>query len=127
MMRKRLCCAGLLLPLLAVAGCGTDTKLTFRQDVYPILQEKCLDCHSPPNGKGYKISGLNMESYETVMQGNLYGPVVVPGDSLHSVLIMFVEGRVDETILMPHEDDEPLNTMEIATLRTWVEQGATKD
>jgi len=28
---------------------------------------------------------------------------------------------------MPHEDDEPLNTMEIATLRTWVEQGATKD
>ena len=117
----------LLLPILAVLGCGADTKLTFLRDVYPILQEKCLDCHSPPDGKGYKKSGLNMESYETLMQGNLYGPVVVPGDSLHSVLIMFVEGRVDETIIMPHEGDEPLNTLEIATLRTWVEQGARKD
>jgi len=126
-MRKSLCCAVLLLPILAAPGCGADTKLTFRQDVYPILQEKCIDCHSPPAGKGYKISGLNMESYETLMQGNLYGPVVVPGDSLHSVLIMFVEERVDETILMPHEDGVPLNTMEVATLRTWVEQGATKD
>lgn len=126
-MCRKLWCAGLLLPILAVPGCGADTRLTFHKDVFPILEEKCLDCHAAPDGKGYKKSGLNMESYEALMKGSLYGPVVVPGDSLHSVLIMFIEGRVDETILMPHRDDEALNDMEIVTLRTWVEQGARND
>lgn len=126
-MCRQLCCAGLLLPLLAVPGCGVDTRPTFHHDVLPILEEKCLDCHAAPDGNGYKKSGLNMESYEALMKGSFYGPVVVPGDIRHSVLIMFVEGRVDETILMPHKDDKPLTEVEIATLRSWVEQGATND
>jgi hypothetical protein len=53
--------------------------------------------------------------------------VVIPGDSLHSVLIMFVEGRVDESLLMPHQDDKQLDDTEIEMLRDWVEQGAARD
>ncbi len=126
-MCRTLCFAGLMLPMLVLPGCGADTKLTFSRDVFPILEKKCVDCHAPPDGKGYRKSGLNLENYEALMKGSLYGPVIVPGDSLHSVLIMFVEGRVDESILMPHTNDEPLNDVEIVTLRTWVEQGATND
>ena len=126
-MCRTLCYAGLMLPMLVLPGCGADTKLTFSRDVFPILEKKCVDCHAPPDGKGYRKSGLNLENYEALMKGSLYGPVIVPGDSLHSVLIMFVEGRVDESILMPHTNDEPLNDVEIVTLRTWVEQGATND
>lgn len=126
-MRRIVRYAALLLPMLLLPGCGTDTRLTFSHDVFPILEAKCVDCHAPPNGKGYRKSGLNMESYEALMKGSLYGPVVVPGDSLHSVLIMFIEGRVDESILMPHKDDEQLNDLEIATLRSWVEQGAAEN
>ena len=126
-MCRTLCFAGLMLPMLVLPGCGADTKLTFSRDVFPILEKKCVHCHAPPDGKGYRKSGLNLENYEALMKGSLYGPVIVPGDSLHSVLIMFVEGRVDESILMPHTNDEPLNDVEIVTLRTWVEQGATND
>jgi hypothetical protein len=65
-----------------------------------------------------------MQSYETLMQGTLYGPVIVPGDSRHNVLNMLVEGRVDATMRMLHGRDEPLTPHEIEVLRLWVKQGA---
>jgi hypothetical protein len=65
-----------------------------------------------------------MQSYETLMQGTLYGPVILPGDSHHSILIMLVEGRVDASMRMPYGHKEPLTQYEIGVLRRWVEQGA---
>jgi len=108
-------------------GCAVAPKVSFQRDVYPILEEKCLDCHRTPEGKGYKKTGLNMETYESLMQGSDYGPVVLPADGTHSPLIMLVEGRVDASLLMPYHKDELLNETEIVTLRTWVEQGAKRD
>ena len=61
-----------------------------------------------------------MESYESLMEGTIYGPVIVPGDSRHSILNMLVEERVDSSIRTPH----PLTPKEIKTLRLWVDQGA---
>jgi hypothetical protein len=57
------------------------------------------------------------------MRGTRYGPVVVPGDSRHSILIMLVEGRADQSIRMPH-GKAPLGTFEIEVLRQWIAQGA---
>ena len=65
-----------------------------------------------------------MQSYETLMQGTRFGPVILPGDSSHSILNMLVEGRVDASMRMPHGRDEPLTQGEIEALRLWVEQGA---
>jgi hypothetical protein len=58
------------------------------------------------------------------MKGTQYGPVVLPGDPLTSVLVMLVEGRADPALKMPHGDSKPLDPKEIATIRQWVEQGA---
>jgi hypothetical protein len=101
-----------------------EPNVSFHDDVYPILQEKCVNCHSPPSGKGYKISGLNMENYETLMTGTPYGPVIIPGDSKKSILNMLIEGRADESMLMPHDEDEPLSDENIRILHLWVSQGA---
>lgn len=57
------------------------------------------------------------------MAGTLYGPVVMPGDSRHSIFNMLVEGRLDASTRMPH----PLTPEEIETLRLWVDQGAVKN
>jgi hypothetical protein len=65
-----------------------------------------------------------MHSYETLMQGTRYGPVILPGDSRHSVFNMLVEGRVDASMRMPHGRDEPLTQGETEALQLWVEQGA---
>ncbi|MCK7580275.1 MAG: hypothetical protein MZV65_34635 [Chromatiales bacterium] len=43
-----------------------------------------------------------MSSYESLMKGTKFGPVIVPGSSLTSALNMLVEGRADPSIKMPH-------------------------
>jgi hypothetical protein len=116
-----LSCAVLLTHL---AGCASQPHVSFQKDVYPILENNCLACHTPPQGKGYLKTHLNMQSYESLMQGTLYGPVILAGDSRHSILNMLVEGRVDASMRMPHGRDEPLTQHEIKVLKLWVEQGA---
>jgi hypothetical protein len=106
--------------LFVLAGCVTQQRMSYQRDVIPIIEAKCLDCHTPPNGTGYLRSRLSMESYEVLMAGTIYGPVIVPSDSRHSILNMLVEGRLDLRMRTPH----PLTTEEIETLRLWVDQGA---
>ena len=100
--------------------------MSFAGDVKPILDKRCGDCHAPGQ-PGYEASGLGFASYEEVMTGTRYGPVVIPGDSLGSNLIILVEGRADPAIAMPHGDSEPLLKGEIETLRLWIEQGAANN
>ena len=121
-MRVRLIIASLL-PLVLAAGCAQEKKVSYQNDVYPILKKSCLECHSS-NGEGYKKSGLSMESYENLMKGTRYGPVVLPGDALTSVLVMLIEGRTDPALRMPHGDAAKPTADEILTIRRWVEQGA---
>ena len=109
-----------VLLILALAGCAIQTRISYRQDVAPILEAKCRECHLPPKGSGYLKSGLSMASYESLMKGTIYGPVIVPGDSLHSVLNMVVEDRLNTSMRPPQH----LTRKEIAILRLWVDQGA---
>lgn len=124
--------ATLLATALGLAGCtggeepGTVQKVSFEQDVLPILEQHCGDCHSR-DGAGYEKSGLALTGYEDLMQGTQYGPVVKPGDPLSSTLVILVEGRADPTLKMPHGDLPGLDEQEIATLRAWIEQGAEND
>jgi hypothetical protein len=110
--------------LLALAGCQARPAVSYRGDVYPVLERNCLACHTAPDGPGYRMTGLSLETYETLMAGTRYGPVVVPGDSVRSILIMLVEGRADRSMRMPHDSDAPLADAEIGILRRWVRQGA---
>lgn len=104
-------------------GCTTAEKeVSFRDDVRPVLEENCASCHTG-DAEGMQESGLSMASYEDLMAGTRFGPVVIPGDALSSVLIQVVEGRVDESIRMPHGGEE-LTEAETAVLRDWVNQGA---
>jgi Planctomycete cytochrome C len=106
--------------LLTLAGCVNQHGVSYQKDIVPIIESKCIECHSPPTGVGYLKTGLSMTSYESLMKGTIYGPVIIPGDSRHSVLNMVVEGRLNASM-------RPLNPPteeEIAILRLWVDQGA---
>jgi hypothetical protein len=113
--------SALALPLLA--GCQRATEISYARDVAPILDQHCKGCHEPGQA-GYVVSGFELGSYESLMKGTQYGPVVLPGDALTSTLVMLIEGRADPSLNMPHGDAEPLAPAEIATIRAWVEQGA---
>jgi len=96
--------------------------VNFNNDVYPIFKQYCLSCHST-KGSGYKASGFSVENYEGILNGTKYGPVVIPGSSIESTLLMLVEHRVDPSIHMPFKGKK-LPYKKIDILRKWIDQGA---
>ncbi len=106
-----------------LSSCTTQ-QVSYQGDVAPILESRCIECHQPPDGIGYMATGLEMGSYESLMQGTYYGPVIVAGDSRRSMLNMLVEGRAGNLQRMPHKEDEILTSEQIETLKNWVNQGA---
>lgn len=128
-MKSEMLKGGLLvgLCLTSVWGCQRteEPEVSYSEDVRPILEENCVECHVE-GAKGYEASGFGMATYEDLMKGTKYGAVIKPGDSFTSALIMLVEGRADPSIQMPH-GKQPLSEEEIATLKTWIDQGAKKN
>jgi hypothetical protein len=112
------------LALVAASGCEKSAPtVSYQRDVAPILDKHCKSCHVPGQA-GYVVSGFELAGHQSLMQGTQFGPVVLPGDPLTSVLVMLIEGRVDPSIKMPHGDASPLSAAEILAIRNWVEQGA---
>lgn len=110
--------------LVLFAGCERPPpEVSYQADVVPILEKHCMSCHVPGQA-GYVASGFDLEGYDSLMKGTRFGPVVLPGDPLTSVLVMLIEGRVDPSIRMPHGGRDPMTPDEIKTIRNWVEQGA---
>ncbi|MBN4063524.1 hypothetical protein JYT79_01955 [Cardiobacterium sp. AH-315-I02] len=110
-----------LIPL--ISSCAFQ-QVSYQNDVIPIINNKCVECHAPPNGNGYRATGLVMDSYDALMQGSVYGPIIVAGDSKRSVLNMLVEGRAGNVQKSLHNSGNALTDDEIQLFRAWVEQGA---
>ncbi len=111
----------LLLPFSLLAD---DSKLPppaqiqvdFKQHVRPILEQKCYACH----GSKQQQSGLRLDDRQLALRGGDYGPVIVPGKSAESKLILrLVSGdggmQMPPTGALPAED--------ISILRAWIDQG----
>jgi mono/diheme cytochrome c family protein len=109
--------------LLAVAACApSPSAVSYSKDVQPILAKNCSECHAAGQ-KGLVASGLDTTSYQNLMKGGKFGPLVKPGDALTSALNMLVEGRVHASIQMPH-GREKLPAKDVETLKAWVNEGA---
>jgi hypothetical protein len=119
--------AGVLLGgTVLIAGCDIGGTVSYARDVEPILEANCLSCHQP-GGAGYEASGFSMASYDELMKGTQYGPMVLAGDSEGSNLVVLMEGRADPSISMPHGSMEPVRAADIATIRRWIDQGAKRN
>jgi hypothetical protein len=110
------------LSLSLLGGCSDAPTVSFRSDVAPILAKYCAECHVG-NGEGTQASEFRVDSYENVIKGTKYGPVIVAGDPLSSSLYRLVSGKVDPSIQMPH-GKESLSAGEIAMVEHWIAQGA---
>ena len=110
-----------MLALFVAAGCA-EKQVSFSKDVMPILEKNCLGCHKA-GGTGYIASGLSMESYDNLMKGTKFGPVITPGYSFSSTLQILVEHKADSSINMPR-DLPRLSQDNIELLGKWINQGA---
>ena len=128
-MKNVLTAATLILTCLllsAIAGCMVEDAVSYSRDVKPIIQNNCLSCHEQ-GGSGYEASGFSMETYDDLMKGTNFGPMVIPGDSEGSNMVVLMEGRADPSISMPHGGMDPVSKQDIDTLRRWIDQGAKKN
>lgn len=114
---------------LSLSAC--ERQVSFSADIAPILADSCSQCHAG-SGEGQVTSGLDLASYQGVMAGTSYGPVVVPGNSMSSALYLTVAGATDPAIHMPPHhvgklamgSGEPLSARQIESIRMWIDQGA---
>jgi hypothetical protein len=114
----------ILINSLYLLSCMAPQQISYQRDVHPIFVDKCIDCHTPPYGDGYRETGLDLESYKSLMEGSIFGPVVIPGNSKMSPLNMFVEGRAGNLSRGMKNRNMPMTDREIKVLQAWVEQGA---
>lgn len=110
------------LALLTALPAGAAEVVSFRLDVFPILESRCVSCHKP-GGEGYETSGLDLSTYQGLMKGTKHGAIVVPGEPMTSNLNVLVEGRAAPAIRMPH-NQRPLLKAQQQILYDWVKQGA---
>lgn len=94
-------------------------SIDFFKDVQPILEAKCYDCHQGGKAKG----DLRLDELAAALKGGESdGPAILPGHASNSPLIARVT-TTDEDELMPPKG-KPLTEQEIATLTTWINEGA---
>ncbi len=95
---------------------------SFAEDVMPIFRGRCVSCHAPGK-EGFDKSGLDLTTYEGVMKGTKYGPMVIPRDPDGSNLMWLLDWRGSAQTRMPH-GKKKLSTCDRDTIRTWIREGA---
>lgn len=101
---------------------GSAEPISFRDDVYPLLSIRCLECHVP-GSEGYEKSGFDLRTHASLMKGTKFGPMVVAGEAFTSNLMVLIEGRAAKELRMPH-GKRKLSACEIKVFRDWIKQGA---
>ena len=61
-------------------------------DLIPVLVKHCVECHDTREPEG----SLVLNHYDALMKGGSSGPVVLPLKSEESLLIKYLEGRVEK-------------------------------
>lgn len=106
--------------LLAFAALqGQAATPDFTQDILPIFQQHCLDCHGPDKQSG----GMRFDQKHVPLTGGDSGtPAITPGQPEHSHLLqrLTTSSKDDQ---MPPKGDR-LETEKIALLRQWIAAGA---
>ena len=98
---------------------GNLCAVDFVKEVKPILESRCVKCHSSSKDKG----DLNLETLEVSKKGGESGPAVVPGNPAKSLLIEKVKLPADHDDIMPPKGD-PLSKKQISILEKWIQDGA---
>ena len=97
-------------------------EVSFYQDVYPILESKCLACHSATVTE----NDLSLESAEHILKGGASGEGAVPGKPEESYVYQ-VAAQIEEPVMPPLPNKvqaKPLTPRELGILRQWIQEGA---
>jgi hypothetical protein len=105
------CCGALL------ATGAQAQRVDFATQIQPLLQAKCGACH----GGDKRSGGFTVREYNEMLHGGRSGASIMPGNAKASLLIQRIDGSRGPTMPL---GGAPLTAAEIATLSTWIGEGA---
>ena len=89
-------------------------------DVWPILQNRCIKCHGPDKSKG----DLRVDDRDSLlMGGDTEKPALVPGDPASSSIIRVILLPENHDEKMPPKGKGQISSEEISKLIEWVQKG----
>ena len=98
---------------------AAERQIDFVKDIQPLLA-RCTNCH----GIEMQEAGLNLQVKTVALKGGDNGPVILPGKSEKSRLVLAVS-RIDPDLMMPPEGEgQPLTPEQVGLVRAWIDQGA---
>src|SRR5258706_7978622 len=96
-------------------------QINFKDDIYPLLERRCFDCHQGKDAE----SGYRLDLREEILGQTNGQPLATAGDSTKSEIIKRITAT-DKT-RMPPKGNKRLPESEISLLRTWIDQGLAWD
>ena len=113
----------LLFALVLVWSSGADAKVSFNREIRPILSEHCFSCHG--FDAKHRKADLRLDTREGALADNDGVRAIIPGDPAKSELWKRLLSQDAEEVMPPPEAHKPkLTAKQLATLRTWIEEGA---
>jgi uncharacterized membrane protein len=93
---------------------------SFKSEVWPILEARCIKCHGPDKDKG----DLRVDDRESLLiGGETEEPALVPGDPAASSLIRVILLPQDHEELMPPKGKGRVTAEEVTKLINWIQNG----
>jgi Protein of unknown function (DUF1553)/Protein of unknown function (DUF1549)/Planctomycete cytochrome C len=102
------------------ASSADPEPVQFSRDILPILSDNCFACHGPDQNQ--RKADLRLDTKEGALrQAN---PVVVPGKSAESELILRIASTDPDEVMPPPKSNRKLTARQIDLLRRWIDDGA---
>ena len=93
-----------------------DEPKTYQDHVFPILRNRCLQCHNTDRSRG----GLDLSTYEGLMAGGGGGAVVEAG-SPDSSRLYTLSAHLESPKMPPNGDPMPADKLKV--LSDWISGG----
>lgn len=107
----------IILSMAFVGAAVQAAEPSYTKDVQPIFLKRCGGCHLSK----VKMGGLNIETFDGLMQGGSTGKSIVPGKSKESRLYLMLTGEITPGMPM---NGSHLPLAQVELIRQWIDAGA---
>lgn len=112
------CTLGLLLATFPLAGARAAQPVDFRQDIQPILADRCFACHGPDAKQRKAELRLDIEA-------EAKKKAIMPGQADGSELVKRILSTDPKEVMPPPTSEKPpLTPEEAALFKRWIAEGA---
>ncbi len=107
--------------LLAFGIAFSEERIDFNRDIRPLISSNCIACHGPDEEE--RKAGLRLDTEEGAREDLGGYAALVPGKPDESELLYRLITEDESEKMPPKGKGRRLNSVEVATIKKWIEQG----